>query len=77
MENCISFFKTDESKKYLKEMIIHPVGQIIYNEFYVYLWLICIYHVFLIFLVLANLYFLLYYRNSLFPVPMFFSTNPI
>jgi hypothetical protein len=58
----------DESKKYLKEMIIHPVGQIMYNEFYIYLWLICIYHVFLIFLVLANLYFLLYsYRTSFSP----------
>lgn len=57
----------DDSKKYLKEMIIHPVGQIIYNEFYIYLWLICIYHVFLIFLVLANLYFLLYSHRSIFP----------
>ena len=76
-ETTDKWFKTDESKKYLKEMIIHPVGQIIYNEFYVYLWFICIYHVFLIFLVLANLYFLLYYRNSLFLHPMFLSTNRI
>ena len=52
---CLSYLKTDESRRYLKENIIHPVGQVIYNEWYIYLWLICIYHVFLIFLVITNL----------------------
>ena len=56
---CLTYLKTDESRRYLKENIIHPVGQVIYNEWYIYLWLICIYHVFLIFLVLANLIILL------------------
>jgi hypothetical protein len=56
---CIDYLKTDESRRYLKETIIHPVGQVIYNEWYIYLWLICIYHVFLIFIVLANLILLL------------------
>lgn len=55
----MNYLKTDESKRYLKEMIIHPIGQIIYNEFYIYLWLICIYHVFLIFIVLVIFYILL------------------
>jgi hypothetical protein len=47
------------SKRYLKETIIHPVGNIIYNEIYIYLWMICLYHVFLILIVLVNLYLLL------------------
>lgn len=58
-ESCLTYLKSDESRRYLKENIIHPVGQVIYNEWYIYLWLICIYHVFLIFLVLANLCLLL------------------
>ena len=60
---CIDYLKSDESRRYLTETIIHPVGQVIYNEWYIYLWLICIYHVFLIFIVLANLILLL----NLFP----------
>ena len=59
IETFIDFFKRDESKRYLKETIIYPVGNIIYNEIYIYLWMICVYHVFLIFIVLVNLYLLL------------------
>ena len=61
---CLSYLKTDESRSYLKENIIHPVGQVIYNEWYIYLWLICIYHVILIFIVLANLILLLTFISS-------------
>jgi len=61
---CLTYLKTDESRRYLKENIIHPVGQVIYNEWYIYLWLICIYHVFLIFLVLANLIILLTFLSK-------------
>lgn len=59
LDVCMNYLKTDESKKYLKEMVIHPLGQIIYNECYIYLWLICIYHVFLILMVLVIFYILL------------------
>jgi len=59
IESLVDFFKKDESKRYLKETIIHPVGHIIYNEMYIYLWMICLYHVFLIFIVLVILYLLL------------------
>jgi len=58
-ESCIDLFQTDEAKRSLKESIIVPMGNIIYNEIYFYLWFICFYHVFLIFLVLANLLLLL------------------
>jgi len=63
-DSCLSYLKTDESRRYLKENIIHPVGQVIYNEWYIYLWLICIYHVFMIFLVLANLILLLTFLSK-------------
>jgi len=59
MDTIIDFFKRDDSKRYLKDTIIHPVGNIIYNEIYIYLWMICLYHVFLIFIVLVNLYLVL------------------
>ena len=62
--NVVSYLKTDESRRYLKDNIIQPVGQVIYNEWYIYLWLICIYHVILIFIVLANLILLLTFLSS-------------
>jgi len=69
---CLTYLKTDESRRYLKENIIHPVGQVIYNEWYIYLWLICIYHVFLIFIVLANLIILLtFIRKKQIKEPVF------
>jgi hypothetical protein len=57
-ESVIEFFKSEDSKRNMKEMI-KPIGQIVYNEIYIYLWLICFYHIFFIFIVLANLFLLL------------------
>jgi len=59
-DECVNYLKTDESRRYLKENLIHPIGQVIYNEWYIYLWLICIYHVFLFFIILAILILLLH-----------------
>jgi len=57
-DTCINFFKDENIKKEINE-IVKPIVTTIYNEIYMYLWFICIYHVFLIFIVLANLYLLL------------------
>ena len=57
-DTCINFFKDENIKKEIKE-IVKPIVTTIYNEIYLYLWFICIYHVFLIFIILANLYLLL------------------
>jgi hypothetical protein len=57
-ETCLEFFKNEEIKKDVKE-VIRPIFTLVYNEIYVYLWLICIYNVFLILIILANLYLLL------------------
>ena len=57
-DTCIEFFQNEDIRKDVRE-IIKPIVHIIYNEIYVYIWFICIYNVFLIFLVLANLILLL------------------
>jgi hypothetical protein len=57
-ETCIEFLQNEDIKKDVKA-IIRPIVGIIYNEVYPYLWFLCIYNVFLIFIVLANLVLLL------------------
>jgi hypothetical protein len=57
-ETCIDFLQNEDIKKDVKA-IIRPIVGIIYNEVYPYLWLLCIYNVFLIFIILANLVLLL------------------
>ena len=64
-DTCIEFFKNEDTKRELKD-IVKPLFSFIYNEIYVYLLLICIYHIFFFFIVLINLYLLLklLYKNS-------------
>ena len=62
-ETCIDFFKNEDIKRDVKD-IIRPIGTILYNEIYIYLWLICIYHIFFIFIVLANLFLLFKLLNK-------------
>jgi hypothetical protein len=57
-DKCIDFFKNEDIKRNVTE-IIHPIVSLIYNETYIYIWLICFYHILLIFIILANLYLLL------------------
>jgi hypothetical protein len=57
-ETCIEFLQNEDIKKDVKA-IIRPIVGIMYNEMYPYLWLLCIYNVFLIFIILANLVLLL------------------
>jgi len=39
--------------------VVSPIGTMIYNEIYIYIWFICIYNVFLFLIVVLNLYLLL------------------
>jgi len=57
-DKCIDFFKNEDIRKDVKEML-KPFAQIMYNELYLYIWVICFYNVFLIFIVLVNLFLLL------------------
>jgi hypothetical protein len=57
-ESCIEFFQNEDIRKDVKE-IMRPLANIVYNEIYLYLWLICFYNLFLFFIVLAILVLLL------------------
>jgi hypothetical protein len=57
-DRCIEFFKNEDIKRDVKE-VMHPIVCLVYNEMYIYIWLICFYHVLMIFIILANLYLLL------------------
>jgi hypothetical protein len=54
-DQCMALFKSENAAKYLREFLAH-VGRAVYDEIYVYIWFICIYNVFLIFITLANLF---------------------
>jgi len=54
-DSCIDFLKKEDIKRDLKA-VIQPIGQLIFNEIYVYLLLICIYHVVVVLLLLTILY---------------------
>jgi len=56
-DTCIKFFQNEDIRRDVKE-IIKPIATIIYNESYLYIWFICIYNVFLLFIILANLFLL-------------------
>lgn len=58
-DTCIEFFKNEQFKNDFKD-VMNPLVSIIYNEIYIYIWFICIYNVFLIFIVLAILFLLLH-----------------
>lgn len=55
-----SFFKNEENKKISKEFM-YSIVNIFFDEIYPYIWFLCIYHVFLIFITLANLFLLIRY----------------
>lgn len=53
-DTCLSFLQDEDIRKDIRE-VIRPVIDIMYNELYVYLWLLCFYNVFLFFMILAIL----------------------
>ena len=61
-DSCIRFLYNEDSRKDIKA-VLSPLGDIIYNEIYVYLWVICFYNIFLFIIILANLYLLLKILN--------------
>jgi hypothetical protein len=61
---CIDFFKNEDTKKDVRDMV-NPIFTMIYNEIYVYVWIIAIYNIFFIFIVLAIFFIILnIYRQS-------------
>jgi hypothetical protein len=50
----VTFLQDEDIRRDLKETI-KPIIEIMYNEIYLYLWLLCFYSLFLFFIVLAIL----------------------
>ena len=63
-DSCVEFFQNEEIKKDIRE-IIKPIVDTIYNEINIYIWVICFYNVFLVFIILANLFLILKLSNKL------------
>ena len=61
-DTCIEFFKNEDTRKNVKEML-KPITNIIYNEMYYYIWFICIYNVLLLFIIIVNLVLLINLLN--------------
>jgi hypothetical protein len=55
--NGIVLFKERRRQEIYKDAV-KPIVNVVYNEIYIYVWFICIYNVFLIFIILTNLYYL-------------------
>jgi len=58
-DTCIDFFKDENTKKDVREMM-KPIFNMIYNEIYVYIWMIALYNIFFIFMILAMFFILLH-----------------
>ena len=53
-ETCQDYFKSKSGQLEIRSNLLEPIGLILYNEMYFYLWLICMYHVFLIIIIVVN-----------------------
>ncbi len=62
-EICINFLNDVETKKEIYDFL-KPVVDSIYNELYIYLWIICFYSLVLFLIILANLFLLLKLINK-------------
>jgi hypothetical protein len=62
-DTCIDFFKSENTKKEVKEMM-EPIFSMIYNEIYIYIWIIAIYNIFFIIMILAMFFILLQLLNK-------------
>jgi hypothetical protein len=54
-DNCLEYFETNEAKRNFHKCVLTPLGVILYQEFYLYVWIICFYHIFLILMVFGIL----------------------
>jgi hypothetical protein len=63
-DSCIDFFKNEDIRKDIKELL-KPLVNIVYNELYLYIWLICVYNILLFFAILAILFLLFRLGNKM------------
>jgi hypothetical protein len=58
------FLNNEDMKRDIKEMLMKPIFNMIYNEIYLYLWIIAIYNIFFVFIILAIFFLLLKIVNN-------------
>ena len=56
---CLDLFKNEDIKRDIR-LVVQPLSAFVYNELYVYIWFICLYHIVIILIVLAILYVVLF-----------------
>ena len=57
-DRCMLFFQDENIKKDLRALA-KPILETIYDELNVYVWIVLVYNIFLVFIVLANLFLLI------------------
>lgn len=62
-DSCIEFLNNANTLKEIKD-ILKPLTNSIYNELYIYIWIICFYSIIMFLLILANLYVLVNILNK-------------
>ena len=62
-DSCIEYLQNENTKNIVKEMM-KPLGSLIYNEIYIYVWIIAIYNIFFIIMILAMFFILLKLLNK-------------
>ena len=62
-DTCIEFLNNANTRKELGD-ILKPITDSIYNELYIYLWIISFYSIMLFLLILANLFLLMKILNK-------------
>jgi hypothetical protein len=68
MHSLTNLIKNEDIKNYL----LNPMFKLLYNELYIYIWIICIYNVIVFFIILSILYFLMrYYKPILEKIPSY------
>jgi hypothetical protein len=62
-DSCIEFLNNANTMKEIKD-ILKPLTNSIYNDLYIYIWIICFYSIIMFLLILANLYILMNILNK-------------
>jgi hypothetical protein len=62
-DTCIEFLNNANTRKELGD-ILKPITDSIYNELYIYIWIISFYSIMLFLLILANLFLLMKILNK-------------
>ena len=61
MKSLTNLIKNEDLKKYL----LNPMFNLLYNELYIYIWIICLYNIIVFCIILSILYILLRYTKPL------------